>query len=395
MCDPWLSIIGINEDGLNGLSDASRAALSGAEIVFGGPRHLELAGVGNKGRPWPVPFSVEPVLALRNTKVAILASGDPFWFGAGGSIAKHLKATEWRSYPAPSTFALAASALGWRLEETLCHGLHAAPFERLVPVLSAGVKVICLLRDGDAPKALAAWLTDKGFGASPLYILECLGGSRERIRTTTAQDFDLANTSAPVAVAIDCAGAPGLSQASGLADDLFASDGQITKRPVRALTLSALAPRPKETLWDIGGGSGSVSVEWCLAASGAEAVTIEPRSDRCNNIRANAENFGLSHRIKVVEGAAPDALAHHPAPDAVFIGGGASKVLLDALWHMLPQGTRIVANAVTLETETLLTNWHATKGGRLMRFEIAEATPLGRMRGWDRVRPIVQWSGTR
>ncbi|MCV2882712.1 precorrin-6y C5,15-methyltransferase (decarboxylating) subunit CbiE [Actibacterium sp. XHP0104] len=389
---PWLSLIGITEDGLPGLPDASRRALAEAEIVFGGPRHLDLAGVADRGRPWPVPFSVEPVLAERVRKVAVLVSGDPFWHGAGGSLAAHLAPGEWRAFPAPSTFSLAAARLGWRIEATVCMGLHAAPFERLVPVLAPGRQVICLLRDGAAAGDLARWLSARGFGPSKLHVLECLGGPRERLRQTRAQDFALPDVAAPVAVAITAAGAPGLPRASGLPDDMFTHDGQITKRPVRALTLSALAPRAGELLWDIGGGSGSISVEWALAAPGGRAITIEPRADRCANIGANAVVFGLDHMIEVIQGAAPQALTDLPAPDAVFLGGGGSPELIAHLWRTLPAGTRIVANAVTLESEALLIDSHQRHGGHLLRAELAEAAPLGRMRGWDRARPITQWS---
>lgn len=395
MSDPWLSIIGIGEDGLNGLTNASRAALDRAEVIFGGPRHLELAQAGARGRPWPVPFSVAPVLACRGQKVAVLASGDPFWHGAGGTLAAHLAPGEWQAYPAPSTFSLAAARLSWRLEETLCLGLHAAPFERLVPVLAPGVRVICLLRDGAAAGTLAEWLTARGFGPSSLTVLEALGGPRERLRDANAEGFDLTDITAPVAVAIETAGAAGLPRASGLPDDLFTHDGQITKRPVRALTLSALAPRSGQLLWDIGAGSGSISVEWSLSAPGTRALAVEPRPDRAANIRANAAKFGLDHRIEMIEGPAPGALSGLPAPDAVFLGGGASDELLTTLWETLPQGTRLVANAVTLETEALLTRWQAAQGGNLLRVELAEAAPLGRMRGWDRARPVVQWSVTR
>ncbi len=395
MGDAWLSIIGVGEDGLNGLTTASRSALDQAEIVFGGPRHLELAEVGARGRPWPVPFSITPVLELRGRRVAVLASGDPFWHGAGGTLAAHLAPEEWHVFPSPSTFSLAAARLGWRLEEVVCLGLHAAPFEQLVPVLSPGVKALCLLRDGDAPAALAAWLTARGFGPSALHVLEALGGPRERLRNATAQDFNLTGTAAPVAVAIDTAGDKGLPRTAGLPDELFASDGQITKRPIRALTLSALAPRPGETLWDIGAGSGSVSIEWLLAAPATRAIALEPRADRCANIHRNGEAFGLVHRIDTVEGTAPESLAGLPTPDAVFIGGGASEAVLQFLWDHLAPGTRIVANAVTLETEALLTDWHARAGGHLLRVELADAAPLGRMRGWERARPIIQWSVTR
>lgn len=391
MTSPWVAIIGLGEDGLPGLSDASREALAQAEIIFGGPRHLDLVGAGAKGRTWPVPFSVAPVLACKGQRVAVLASGDPFWFGAGSSLTAHLARDAWQAYPAPSTFQRVAAQLGWRMEHTICHGLHAAPYTRLRPVLTKGQRVICLVRDGDAPQSLAQWLTDQGFSAN-LTILEALGGPNQRIRATTAATFALTDIKAPVAVAIEITAGHGLSRACGLDDALFAHDGQITKRPVRALTLSALAPRAAEVLWDIGAGSGSISVEWCLA--GGRALAFELRTDRAANIRANALNFGLDHRLTCIKGAALEHLSAQPLPDAVFVGGGGNAALYDQLWHILPAGTRLVANGVTLETESLLAAQHALRGGSLLRIELAQAAPLGRMRGWDAARPVVQWSVT-
>lgn len=395
---PWLSIIGIGEDGLPGLTPASRDALDAAEVVFGGARHLELARAGERGRPWPLPFAVEPVLALRGRRVAVLASGDPFWHGAGGSLAAHLAPGEWQVFPAPSTFSLAAARLGWRLEETQCIGLHAAPFARLRPHLAQGAQIVALLRDGVAVAELAAWLTDQGFGPATLHVMEALGGPRERIRSLSADGSVPRGITAPVSVAISARMAerpenPGLPRSPGLPDRAFAHDGQITKRRIRALTLAALAPRNGELLWDIGAGSGSVSVEWCLA--GGRSFAIEQHPDRAANIRANAAAFGVDHRLAVIAGAAPDALATLPRPEAVFIGGGGNEALLHALWLATPPGTRLVANAVTLETEALLALWHGAKGGELIRIELAEATPLGRMRGWTAWRPVVQWSVTR
>lgn len=395
MADPWLTIIGIGEDGPAGLSDASREALAQAEIIFGGPRHLDLVQAGDKGRPWPVPFSVAPVLELAGQPVVVLASGDPFWHGAGGSLAAHLPPESWRVLPAPSVFSLAAARMGWQIENTLCLGLHAAPFERLIPVLAPGRHIICTLRDGAAPAALAEWLTEQGFGASQITVLEALGGPREKRRACKADQFDLTGIDAPVAAALDPQGKPGLPQTSGLPDMLFAQDGQITKRPMRALTLSALAPRAGEHLWDIGAGSGSVSVEWALSAPGCSASAIEPRGDRLDFIRENARRFGLTHRLAIIEGKAPDALCDLPQPDAVFIGGGADQALLEKLWHRLKPGTRLVANAVTIETQSLMSNWHAEKGGELWRIDLSQAEPLGRMRGWTPARPQLQWSVTR
>ena len=394
MFEPWVTIVGLGEDGLSGLSDASRSALAEAEIIFGGPRHLELVGARGKGQPWPVPFSTAPVLAARGRKVAVLASGDPFWFGAGGSLMRDLASEDWVSYPAPSCFALAANQLGWKLEDTLCLGLHAAPFERLMPVLSAGVRVLCTLRDGRAPAKLAEWLIHNGQGEARVHVMTRLGGPAQRITVKTASNLtNPTEEGAPVLVAIEATN-PGLPQASGLADAYFAHDGQITKRPIRALTLSGLAPRSGELLWDIGGGSGSISAEWCLAAPGARAITFEPRAERVENIAENARRFGLSHRMTPVLGRAPDVLDGQPLPDVVFIGGGGGRDLLDYLRKTLPSGTRLVANGVTLETETLLMQAHSEMGGHLMKVEIAEAAPLGRMRGWERARPVIQWSVT-
>ena len=392
MADPWLSVIGLGEDGLTGLAASSRAALDAAEIVFGGPRHLALAQVGARGRAWPVPFSLDPVLACRGRPVAVLASGDPFWHGVGGSLAGQLDPGEWRAFPAPSTFSLAASRLGWRLEEVECLGLHAAPFERLVPMLARGQRLICLVRDGAAVPALAAWLVARGFGASRLWVLEALGGPRERIRAARAEGLALPDIGAPVAVAIVVDGAAGMSRATGLPDDLFANDGMITKRPVRAMTLSALAPRPGELLWDIGAGSGSISVEWSRAAPGARAVALEPDPGRLDFVRRNAEGFGLAHRIEARAGRAPDDLAGLPDPDAVFLGGGTSAAVVAEILDRLRPGGRLVSNAVTVESEALFLDLHLRLGGSLLKIELAEAAPFGRLHGWTRARPITQWS---
>jgi len=249
-----------------------------------------------------------------------------------------------------------------------------------------------LVRDGAAVAALADWLVAHGIAGAHLWVMEALGGPSERIREMRASDDAPTDIGALVAVAVQPAGAisVALPTTPGLPDASFANDGQITKAPIRAITLAALAPRPEEMLWDIGAGSGSVSVEWCRA--GGRAVALEIRPDRVANIRANADAFGLSGQMAVVEGAAPAAMADLPAPDAIFVGGGANQGLLQALWDVLPLGGRMVCNGVTLETETLLTDWHSVKGGSLLRIDLAQAAPLGRMRGWAASRPVVQWS---
>lgn len=384
----WLTVIGLGEDGPAGLSPASRAALAAANVIFGGPRHLDLIGAGGKGQPWPVPFDPTPVLAHRGTPTVVLASGDPFWFGAGGSLMAHLSLGEWVSHPAPSTFSLAANRLGWRLEDVLTLGLHSTAFARLRPVLGKGVRAICTVRDGAAVGELAQWLAENKHPSARLTVLERLGGPHERIREITGEiPQDIA---APVAVAIQ-GHDPGLPQASGLPDDLFQHDGQLTKRPVRALTLSALAPRPGELLWDIGAGSGSIGIEWLLAGGGhVEALEVD--TARAARARGNVESFGLAHRHRLHEARAPEGLSGLPTADAVFIGGGASEALLTCLWDLIPPGIRLVMNAVTLETEALVLDWSARHGGQLLKIELAEPAAIGGKRGWKSALPILQWS---
>ena len=388
----WLSIIGIGENGLKDLAGASREALDRAEVVFGSPRHLALVDHPGK-RPWPVPFSLASLLALRGRPVAALVSGDPFWHGAGGSLAQELPSGEWRAYPGVPVPSLVAARLGWRLEEVTCLGLHAAPLERLRRHLTDGARLIVTLRDGAAPSALAGYLTALGFGSSVLHVMEHLGGPRERIRRHAAHD-GLPDFENLVACAIEVRGGKGLPQVPGLADGLFDHDGQITKRPIRALALSALAPRAGELLWDLGAGSGSVGIEWLLSHPRNRAVGVERDPARAARARANALSFGVAH-FDIREGAALELLPGLPTPDAVFIGGGLDGALLDAVWAGLPAGTRIVAHGVTLETESLLAGAQARLGGTLLRIELSQAAPLGRKRGWKASHPVVQWSVTR
>jgi len=394
----WLTIIGIGEDGPDGLSLPAIAALAAADLVIGSARHLALLpGLKCPAIEWPVPFAdgMTRLLEQRGRRVVMLASGDPFWFGAGTSVTRHLAGDEWVAHPALSTFTLSAARLGWALEDTACLGLHAAPFTRLRPYLAQGRRALVLCRDGAAVAGLAHYLVDHGFGASQLDILEALGGSRERIRRVTAEAFALDDITHPVAVGITVSGAgPTMPRVAGLPDALFDHDGQITRRPVRALTLSALAPRAGETLWDIGAGSGAIGIEWLLAHPANRALAFEVDPVRAARARANAMALGVD-RLEVIEGHAPAVLMGHTAPDAVFIGGGLSPDLLDTLWRQLSPGTRLVANAVTLESEALLALWHADRGGQLLRIALSEAAPLGTRRGWHASYPIVQWSVVR
>ncbi len=400
---PWLTLLGWGEGGTEGLTAASREALEAAELVFGARRHLRLLPpLSAEVREWPVPFAegIPRLLAERGRRVVMLVSGDPFWFGAGSTLARHLPAAEWRALPAPSTFSLAAGRLGWPLEACTCLGLHAKPLTRIRPYLQQSRHVLVLLRDGDAVHELAGLLVGFGFGGSRLHVLEALGGDDERLRSMRA-DADLPGDIAhPVAVGLEVAGeGQTLPLTPGLPDALFEHDGQLTKQAVRAMTLAALAPRAGQRLWDIGTGSGSIAIEWLLVHPENQAVAFECHAERAARARRNADNLGVDW-LEVVEGDAVamlegGALADAPAPEAVFIGGGLSDTLLEALWRRLPPGVRLVVNAVTLESEALLAKWQRRAGGELLRIELSSAAPLGNRRGWKASYPIVQWRVSR
>ena len=393
----WLSIVGIGEDGIGALSPVARGLIRDAEIVFGGKRHLALAAglIRGAARPWPSPFdgAADAVFAQRGKQVCVLASGDPFVYGVGAVLARHIDPSETLVLPAPSAFSLAAARLGWALPETAQVSLHGRALDLVRPHLQPGMRVLALTSDRDGPAALARLLSDSGFGASSLIVLEALGGRQERIRATTAAKFALREIHDLNVVAIEATAGPGarvIARVAGLPDAMFEHDGQITKREIRAVTLSSLAPRRGEALWDIGAGSGSVAIEWLLADPSLRAIAIERRPDRAARIRRNAAAFGVPG-LEVIEGEAPEVLESLPSPDAIFIGGGAEKTL-DAAGAMLRAGGRLVVNAVTLETEALLLARHATLGGGLTRLAITRADAVGAKTGWRPALPVTQWT---
>lgn len=367
--------------------------------MFGGRRHLALAATLIRGaaRPWPSPFdgATDEVLRHCGRPVCVLASGDPFQYGIGAVLARHVEAREMIVLPAPSAFSLAAARLGWALPRTVLLSAHGRALDLLRPHLQPGARILALTSDADGPGAIAKLLVENGFGASRLTVLEALGGPRERIRSATAAAFDIEAIDALNTVAVEVEAAPDarvLARTPGLADDLFEHDGQITKREIRAVTLSSLAPRRGELLWDIGAGSGAVAIEWLLADPAfMRAIAVERRADRAARISRNAAAFGVPD-LKIVEGVAPAALNGLPTPDAVFIGGGASEPgVIDAARRALRPGGRLVINAVTLEAEALLLARHAALGGEPIRIAVSRAAPLGGKTAWRPALPVTQW----
>jgi precorrin-6Y C5,15-methyltransferase (decarboxylating) len=365
----WLAIVGIGEDGAEGLSPAARALIRNAKLVIGGKRHLALAD----GLPqaelmaWPTPIaaSIPAILAHRGEPVAVLASGDPYCFGIGAMLSGHVPAEETICVPAPSSLSLACARLGWALDDTAAVSLCGRPIETLAPSLQPNRRVLALSADASTPAAVARYLGARGFGQSKLHVLEALGGPRERMRVTTAECFGFNDVEALNLVAIEVEASPGakiIPLTSGLPDDMFEHDGQITKREIRAVTLSSLAPRAGELLWDIGCGSGSVAIEWLLRHPSTQAIGIERDPLRAARAARNAAELGVP-RLEVVTREALPSLATLPAPDAIFIGGGGEPALFDKAYAALKPSGRIIANAITLDTEKAVLAAQARFGG--------------------------------
>lgn len=394
----WLSLIGIGEDGLAGLSDAAKALLQAAELVVGGKRHLMLArdAIRGKSLTWPSPIgdAFPEIAAQRGRPIAVLASGDPFFYGVGKQLTAVVPADEILCLPQPSAFSLAAARLGWALQDTALVSLHGRPLEAVIRHLQPGGQIIALSWDGETPARLATLLSARGFGSAILTVLEALGGPRERIRTSAASRFALADVDDLNTIAIALPSdvvLPTLSLAAGLDDSVFESDGQLTKREIRAVTLSSLAPRAGELLWDVGLGAGSISIEWLLRHPAMRAIGIEAHPDRAQRAARNAAALGTPD-LSIVVDRAPDAFAGLPEPDAIFLGGGMSDPgVFETAWAALKPGGRLVANAVSLKTEQLMLDLFHRHGGDLVRLDVARANPIGNEVAWSPARPVTQW----
>jgi precorrin-6Y C5,15-methyltransferase (decarboxylating) len=391
---PWLTVVGIGEDGFNGLGKQARRALLGASRIFGSPRQLALLPrcVVGERLLWPTPFSLAPVLAQRGEPVCVLASGDPMFFGVGASLARQVPASEMRVLSMPSSCALAAARLGWPLQDVQVVSVVARPLAALNAHLHSGARLLVLSNDGDSPAAIAAQLCERGFGPSRLRVFEHLGGTDERALAGTAQDWPHTPVAALNLVAIECLAAPDaprLPRVAGLPDSAFQHDGQLTKRDVRAITLARLAPLPGELLWDVGAGCGSIGIEWMRTHPACRALAIEADVGRQGFIEHNRDALGVPG-LQLVRGKAPEALAGLEQPDAVFIGGGVTREgVLDLCWQRLRPGGRLVANAVTLQSELALAHFRERHGGELTRIHVAHAQPLGTFDTWRQALPIT------
>jgi precorrin-6B C5,15-methyltransferase / cobalt-precorrin-6B C5,C15-methyltransferase len=398
--EPWLTIVGIGEDGWEGINAEARQAVESADLIFGGARHLTHVPAGNATRvAWPSPMAsaVQEILTTHRGKrrVLVLASGDPMLFGVGVTLTRELSQTEFRVIPQVSAFSLACARMGWATAETILVSLVNRPIEQLQRYLYPSARVVIYSEDGTTPETVAQMLTNQGYGSSRLNIFENLGGDAEKRRDELAKSWPTERCGDLNLIALVCvadAGVRPLSLVPGLPEDAFETDGQLTKREVRAATLARLSPLPGQRLWDVGAGTGTIGIEWMRAHPSCSCIAFEQREDRSARIMTNARRLGVP-ALKVVMGTAPATFAGLKDPDAIFVGGGLNtQRMFEECWDRLASGGRFVTNAVTVESEATLAALHRVYGGELVRILVARAEPIGGVLGWRHLMPITQWA---
>ncbi|MEM6322238.1 MAG: precorrin-6y C5,15-methyltransferase (decarboxylating) subunit CbiE [Pseudomonadota bacterium] len=396
MTAPWLHIVGIGEDGMTGLSPATRAVIDAAEVIVGGPRLQALVDQPDAERvEWPSPFDamLGRLEDMRGRRVVILVTGDPLWFSVGAKLGHAFEAKELVFHPQISAFQLAAVRMGWSLADVETLTVHGRPVEQMIAFIQPDARLLILTTDEQTPGQIARFLVERGFGKSQMTVLAAMGGPDEARFDGVAETWNV-DVPAFNTLAVQCNAAPNAAlqpRVPGLPDALFQHDGTMTKQEVRAATLAKLMPMRGALLWDIGTGCGSVAVEWMRAARYARAIGIEPRADRRAMAAANALALGVP-RLALIDGEAPGACEGLEAPDAIFIGGGLSREVFDHAWGMLKPLGRMVANAVTLESEARLFELYAAHGGTLTKLSVHRADPVGPLTGWRPLMPVTQWS---
>ncbi len=393
----WLHVIGIGEDGLEALPHALQMLIERAELIVGGERHLAMAEHATaEKKSWASPLSLtlDDIWSRRGRPVVVLATGDPMHFGIGVALAKRVPADEMAVHPHISAFSLAAARMRWPLAEVECLTIHGRPLDLLAGPVAPNRKLLVLSHDGSSPADVAKRLAELGYGASEVTVLEHMGGTRERIYAGRADAWQHPRAADLNTLAVLCrpsGTALALSLSSGLPDEAFQHDGQLTKREIRAATMSALRPLPGQLLWDVGAGCGSIAIEWLRAHRSLTAIAIESDTTRQALIEANAAALGVPN-LKLVKGVAPQAYEGLADPDAIFIGGGLGDAgVVEGAWERLKRGGRLVANAVTAEGEAQLFAWRGKFGGEMTRLSIARLSPVGDLHGWRPLMPVTQY----
>ena len=398
---PWLSIIGIGEDGWDGLSAKARQSIQAAAHIIGSARTLAmLPTTSAQLHQWPQPFSavVELLKPFAGHATVILATGDPMNFGVARKILTFIPKSEINIITHLSAFSLVAAHMGWSLPDCDCFTIHGRPAANVEAFIQPDAKLLILTEDQTSVAEVCRRLMGRGFESSQVTVLENLNGPNERLTSFAANKVPSIEWSPLNTLAVHCHASPHAkiwSRLSGLPEDAFQHDGKITKREIRAATLAALAPAPDQILWDVGAGSGSIAIEWMRSTRGCEAYAIEQLDDRRAMIAVNADALGTP-RLKIIAGNAPDAYKHLPAPHAVFIGGGINTVgTFELAWQNLRPAGRLVANVVTIEGEMHLYDLQEKHGGELVRMDVSTLTHIGKLRAMRPRMSVLQWRITK
>jgi precorrin-6Y C5,15-methyltransferase (decarboxylating) len=398
MNNRWLSVVGIGEDGLDGVSPRGRMLIDGAQVLIGGERHLSMIPDDGRARlTWPTPLiDLMPQIAeRRGTPVCVVATGDPMFFGIGVSLARYFDVGEMNVVPSLSAFSLLASRLGWPIADVEQLTLHGRPSSVMVQFVRPEARLMILSNGTGTPAEISKILNERGYGDSKIYVYEHMGGPLERVVEGTAENFPYSDIAPFNTIGVECVAGPDAvirSRVPGLSEDVFINDGNITKREVRAAALAALAPLPGQHLWDVGAGCGAVAIEWMRTHLSCRATAVELRPDRIRMIASNAIALGVP-QLGIVEGEATRVIGGLDPPDAIFIGGGVSTPgLLDRCWDVLPKRGRLVGNAVTFEGENALAAFRDRHGGDLTRIAVSRAEPVGTFTGWKPLMAVTQLS---
>ena len=398
----WLSIIGVNEGGFGSWSNTAQRLFDQAEVLVSSERLFNLLDKDKRERIyWENDFSatLDQILKLRHQKVCILATGDPMFFGIGSTLSRHVSAQEIDVEPAPSVFSLICARLMWSQRDAVAVSLHGRELASLIRHLHPGAKIVVLSHDGQTPAKVARLLCDNGYSNSQLTVFEHLGGTLEKISTTSAAAFSLSDIPGFNSIALDCHCSQSKLPASrlpGLSDDYFEGDGVMTKKHIRALTISSLAPKPKDVLWDIGAGCGTIAIEWLRSVENTKAYAIEEKSERVNFIKQNAQNLGTPE-LDIIESAANQEILDSLAiPDAIFIGGGSSDFeLIKYCWNKLKPSGRLVINSVSIDAEQNLIKALNEFGGELCHISLEHLQSLGQQQAWKPDRKISHYLVTK
>ena len=399
MTNRKIQLIGLGAGGIESLPTGHKELILSADIIFGAERHLEDIPKNISKKSWSknIRNDLKKIKKIKNKKICILATGDPLFYGVGNLVMEFFSTDEVDILPSPSILSLCCAKIGQNIKDVDVVSLHGRDFNSIIRYLQPNGKLFVLSHDKNTPIKIIKLLKDFNFERSLIYIFENVGRDDEKITKKIIKDCHNFNFTNLNSIFIDFRTSKDTNfypNSIGLSDLLYKNDGQITKSEIRAITISKLEPLNRSVIWDIGGGSGSISIEWSKITNDAKIYTIEQNKRRIGYIRENIKRFGIQN-ITLLHETAPDILEMLEKPDRIFIGGGLSsdkgdKIINKSLECLTKTGI-IVANGVTAETENLLIGMYKVYGGELSKYSVSNLKKIGKLHAWDQQMHVTQW----